>query len=173
MGKALILSKIKAAKYGISITEDTIQKQIVTTLLTDFKYRDIRKYWGFHALDNKFLTPFARMNAKAKGRRRGHPDFYLPGMFLLKSHTVISSDGIRKAGFYLELKAPNPTKRKGVIKTWLRSLDGTWKDDHIKEQAEYMEDIRDIGCYAQFAIGYEDFFRKLDNFLKHYKLRVK
>lgn len=39
------------------------------------------------------------------------------------------------------------------------------KDEHIQEQAEFIEKLRERGYYADFAIGLKDSIRKVDDYM--------
>lgn len=57
-------------------------------------------------------------------------------------------------GLFLELKAEAIQNKKGE-----------WRSDHIKEQAQIRERLADKGYCANFAIGFEDAKRQIDNYM--------
>lgn len=60
------------------------------------------------------------------------------------------------AGLYLELK------KEG---TRLKKKNGDWATEHIAEQAKVLEKLRDRGYCAEFAVGFEEAKRIIDEYL--------
>lgn len=60
------------------------------------------------------------------------------------------------AGLYLELK------KEG---TRLKKKNGEWATPHIAEQAKVLEKLRDRGYYAEFAVGFEEAKKIIDEYL--------
>lgn len=88
-----------------------------------------------------------------------------PDLFVAK---VIKSDGIGGklsitspdagySGLFLELKRPG---------TRLRTKTGRWATEHIAEQAEILEKLRQEGYKAEFAVGFEEAKAIIDEYLK-------
>ena len=61
------------------------------------------------------------------------------------------------AGLYLELKAEgnSPYKKDGTLK----------KDEHLEEQNEMLENLRAKGYKAEFATGFEEAKKIIDDYL--------
>lgn len=60
-------------------------------------------------------------------------------------------------GAFFELKEPN-------ARVWLKTGELS-TDAHIQEQEAVMQHLRDLGYYATFAIGFDDFKQKVDGYL--------
>ncbi len=60
-------------------------------------------------------------------------------------------------GFALEIKKTNETITK---------KDGSWKSDHIKEQFNCLQRLRDKGYFATWGLGLMDSKKKVDTYLK-------
>ena len=63
-------------------------------------------------------------------------------------------------GMFLELKVEN---------TKIYKRDMSFVSEHIKEQAEMIGDLNLRGYWADFAIGYDDAIRKIENYLNFKK----
>lgn len=59
-------------------------------------------------------------------------------------------------GLYIELKKDG---------TRLKKKDGNWATEHIAEQAETLEQLRKEGYKAEFAIGFEQAKKIIDEYL--------
>ena len=61
------------------------------------------------------------------------------------------------AGLFLELKAEGTKlyKKNGEIVA----------NKHYREQAEMLEELRKLGYYAEFAVGYDEAIRIITNYL--------
>lgn len=59
-------------------------------------------------------------------------------------------------GLYIELKRTN---------TKLKKKNGDWVNDHVAEQADMLEKLRQRGYYAEFAIGFEHCKNIIDEYL--------
>ena len=60
------------------------------------------------------------------------------------------------AGLFIELKKDG---------TRLHKKDGSWATDHIAEQAETLQALRDRGYQAYFAVGFEEAKKLIDDYL--------
>lgn len=60
-------------------------------------------------------------------------------------------------GMALELKKTNSTITK---------KDGSWKSDHIKEQFNCLQQLRNKGYFATWGLGLMDAKKKVDDYLK-------
>lgn len=61
-------------------------------------------------------------------------------------------------GAFFELKEPGATV---ILKSGALSSDA-----HIQEQAAVLQQLKDLGYYAEFAIGFDDFKQQLDGYVK-------
>lgn len=59
-------------------------------------------------------------------------------------------------GLMIELKKEN---------TRLKKKDGSWASEHIAEQAETLEKLRQVGYKAEFAVGFEQAKQIIDDYL--------
>ena len=59
-------------------------------------------------------------------------------------------------GLYLELKATNIYKKDGSLR----------KNEHLEEQAKMHEKLRKSGYKAEFAVGYDEAVRIIDEYLR-------
>lgn len=61
-----------------------------------------------------------------------------------------------QSGLFLELK------KEG---TRLKKKNGDWASEHIKEQAKVLEQLRDRGYCAEFAVGFDETKKIIDEYL--------
>lgn len=93
---------------------------------------------------------------KAKKMRssRGQPDLFIA------QQKVVEGDEFNRythCGLFIELK------REGVR---LKKRDGSWADDHIREQASVLEALRNRGYRAVFAVGFDEAKSIIDDYLR-------
>lgn len=101
------------------------------------------------------LRPYqARIQAMQNGGRRGWPD-----MFIAEPSPRYIDGGCDYEwhGLFIELK------KEG---TRLKKKNGEWSSPHIAEQAEVLEQLRERGYKAEFAVGLEDSIDLIDEYLK-------
>lgn len=100
------------------------------------------------------LSPYqARMQKLQSGGRRGWPDIFVaePAPIYENGNWVNMYHGL-----FVELK------KEGVR---LKKKNGEWASDHIKEQAEVLEKLREKGYRAEFAVGFEEATNLIDDYL--------
>lgn len=118
------------------------------------------------------LTKGQAMKQKRQnGGRRGWPDMFIAEHCLLKiterepfaginyiSQAVTLNGDVAwyAHGLFLELKKYG---------TRLRKRNGDWASDHIAEQAEVLEKLRERGYAAEFAVGFDEAKRIIDEYL--------
>lgn len=106
---------------------------------------------------------------RQNGGRRGWPDMFIAepkhiwdtnkGLGVFIGYT---DDGETRlysqimAGLMLELKKDG---------TRLKKKDGSWATDHIAEQAKILQALRDRGYVAEFAVGFEEAKKIIDEYL--------
>lgn len=94
---------------------------------------------------------------RQNGGMRGYPD-----MVILEPRKKLISKGEHTrlyatfSGLFLELK------KEG---TRLKKKDGTWATEHIAEQANYLQALRDRRYEAYFAVGFEQAKEIIDSYL--------
>ena len=128
--------------------ELSIQKALVKDLKQD--YPDVTDFFNDWAA-GAFLTPYQAKERKSMSSGRGWADLFVP----------YPINGYH--GCFLELK------REGVsthCKTGLRKGELV-ADEQIRTEAAFLERMRKLGYYAEFAIGYEDARRHLARYLGH------
>lgn len=107
------------------------------------------------------LTPVQAMIQKRQnGGKRAWPDMFIAEPMPVKG----APDGIMGVkrneqyhfGLFIELK------REG---TRLTKKDGSWASEHIAEQAEMLERLIFRGYKAEFAVGFDEAKRIIDEYL--------
>ena len=94
----------------------------------------------------------AAKQKRLQGGRRAWPD-----MFIAKQRTLASDgDKYYYAGLFIELK------KDGVR---LQKKNGDGANDHIKEQAEVLDELCKNGYAATFAIGFYEAKKIIDEYL--------
>ena len=99
------------------------------------------------------------MGQAAKHKRlhpkRGYPDLFIAQPKL--NPGFVDTWKYESNGLYLELKAEgnSPFKKDGTLK----------KDEHITEQAAFLLDLRSRGYKAEFAVGFEQAKKIIDEYL--------
>lgn len=96
---------------------------------------------GFNT-DNRKGAQLARMQNPTKG---------WPDLFIAQRGSGICS------GLFIELK---PEKAR------LKKKDGTWASDHIENQSKVHEMLHDRGYKAEFAVGFDEAKKLIDDYLK-------
>lgn len=116
------------------------------------------------------LTPAqARRQKCQNGYRKGWPDLFIaqhrawlePRQNSLQLGLTLDAYGracceMIEYGLFLELK------KEG---TRLKKKNGDWATEHISEQAEVIEKLRQRGYCAEFAVGFEEAKRIIDEYL--------
>lgn len=92
---------------------------------------------------------------RLNGGRRSWPD-----LFIAEPRTVLEDDGERHAycGLFLELKKPG-------VKIYTQNGELV-ANEHIREQAEMLMDLRARGYAAEFGIGFEATKKLIDDYMK-------
>ncbi len=89
---------------------------------------------------------------------RGYPDLFIasPRGYLNEPYPDSVAGQMACAGLYLELKADgnSPFKKDGTLK----------KDQHLEEQMVMLEKLRRRGFRAEFATGFEEAKRIIDDY---------
>lgn len=91
------------------------------------------------------MRPFQAKRVKDIHGTRGYPDLF------------IARPVGQYAGLFLELKADGVSvfKKDGTLR----------KDDHLMEQAKYMKRLINEGYKANFAIGFDDTIKQIEDYL--------
>ena len=111
--------------------------------------KQIAKFLLYHAVDHFIfsydqmgLRPAQKARHKAISGKGGFPDLFIP--IPRKEYK----------GFFLETKKETPYKKNGELK----------KNDHLREQADYLEWLRNQGYYADFCWSLENFEYHFNNY---------
>lgn len=104
------------------------------------------------------LTPGQAVKQKRQnGGRRAWPDMLIAEPFI---EEVLFEDALCRGrlnhGLFLELK------KEG---TRLKKKNGEWASEHIAEQAEVLEKLRERGYCAEFAVGFDEAKKIIDEYL--------
>lgn len=92
---------------------------------------------------------------RQNGGLRGYPDMFIAEP---RSKTVaVKKEPVLYHGLFLEFKK---------AKTRLKKKDGSWASDHIKEQAEMMDRLREKGYFCSFGVGFDEAVDIIDEYLK-------
>ena len=94
----------------------------------------------------------AAKQKRLQGGRRAWPDMFIAQPMVI----TIDGDKYRYAGLFLELK------RDG---TRIKKKSGEWASDHIKEQRDVLFDLNVRGYRAEFAVGFDEAKKIIDEYL--------
>ena len=92
----------------------------------------------------------AAKQKRLQGGRRAWPD-------IIVAERGLDMGGNVRYALFIELK------REG---TRLKKKSGEWASEHIKEQAEMLEELRDRGYAAYFAVGFDEAKEIIDGYLR-------
>ena len=135
------------------------------TMLADYlryNYKDI--IWRFDlAADLKLTIGQARKHKRLQ-QRRGYPDLFIAEPkevarteFEDKEKSIAFSLGHCRHGLFIELKKAG---------TRIYKKDGTLvADKHIREQFDVLEQLRKRGYMAEFACGFDEAKKIIDEYL--------
>jgi len=166
------------------VSESTLQEQVADYL--QLQYPDVLFHSDFGS--GVKLTPGqAKKQKRQNGGRRGWPDMVIAQPILWASGDKVpafmkESDrwdfyyiGTRPSniveyesyGLFLELKKDGETLYPGPrAKNRFKSKDGKeYKTEHLMEQADCLYDLRQRGYCAEFAIGFDEAKKIIDEYL--------
>lgn len=132
--------------------ESDLQEQIATYL--KFCYPDVLFHSDFGS-GIKLTMGQAIRQKKQNGGRRAWPDMVIAEP-VNQNMSGTPTIGINCYGLFLELKRE---------KTRLKKKNGEWASEHIAEQAEVLEKLRERGYKAEFAVGFDEAKQILDDYL--------
>lgn len=100
----------------------------------------------------------ATIQKRQNGGRRAWPDMFIaePMSKTIGQKSPAGYSAQLFHGLFIELK-------KGD--TRLKKKDGSWATEHIAEQAETLEKLRQEGYKAEFAVGFEQAKQIIDEYL--------
>lgn len=137
------------------MTEAELQEAVANYLVR--QYPDVMFHSDFGS--GIKLTPGqAKKQKRQNGGRRAWPDMFIAGTSCFielwdKGKVVPVYD---KLGLFLELK------KEG---TRLKKKNGEWATEHIAEQAKVLRELRMCGYCAEFAVGFEEAKKIIDEYL--------
>lgn len=153
--------------------ETTVQIQVADYLVQQYPNILFHSDFGSGAKLNKIQTALQK---RLNGGRKSYPDMFIAQP---TKHWVEDKGGgchIQQAhGLYIELKKDG-TKlirdkdARKILKgeSKLRKK-GDWWDLHTEEQALMLEELRQRGYCAEFAVGFDEAKKIIDEYLKGYK----
>jgi hypothetical protein len=131
------------------MTEHEMYAQIADYM----RYRYPKAIYRFDlAADLKLSIGQAAKHKRLQGRR-GYPDLFIAEPRTIKK----GSDKYYYAGLFLELKRPGTTiyKKNGELVS----------NEHIQEQARMLEELRRRDYMAEFACGFDETKKIIDEYL--------
>ena len=105
----------------------------------------------------------ARKQRRLQGGRRAWPDMFIAGAIPKMGYKGITI----WYGLFLELKKDGEKLHPGPrAKNRFKSIDGKeYKTEHLMEQADVLSKLRRAGYAAEFAIGYDEAQKIIDEYL--------
>lgn len=101
----------------------------------------------------KLTVRQATIQKRQNGGRRGWPDMFIAEP---APRCIDGSWNYEWHGLFIELKKED---------TRIKKKDGTWASDHIAEQAEMLSRLRERGYAAEFAVGFDEAKKIIDEYL--------
>ncbi|MBR0403100.1 hypothetical protein IJI55_00910 [Candidatus Saccharibacteria bacterium] len=149
-------------------TEAELQTQVADYI--KLKYPDVLFHSDFGS-GIKLTLGQARKQKRQNGGRRGWPDMFIAEHCLLEiterepftninyqSQAITLNGDIAwyAHGLFLELKKDG---------TRLKKKNGEWASPHIAEQAKILDQLRGRGYAAEFAVGFDEAKKIIDEYL--------
>lgn len=138
------------------MTEHDIYTQIADYMR--YQYPDVIYRFDL-AADLKLSIGQARKHKRLQ-HYRGYPDMFIAETkdFTRKLGEDVMAMGVKYSGLFLEIKKPGTRifTKKGLLVA----------DEHIREQFDMLESLRRRGYKAEFAIGFDDAKRIIDEYLR-------
>lgn len=152
----------------MAVDEHTLYKQIADFM--QLQYPGV--LYRFDLAADLKLTPGQAAKHKRLHPRRGHPDMFISEPKIARKETGMPEAPFFttvQCGLYLELKKEGeklyPGSRSHPCNHY-KSKDGIeYKTDHLREQADYLYDLRNKKYEAQFAIGFDDAIQQIKEYL--------
>ena len=132
------------------MSEAELQKNVATYIRMQYPNAIFHSDFG----SGVRLTPRQAITQKIQnGGRRAWPD-----MFIAEPAPRCIDGGWKYEwhGLFIELK------KEG---TRLKKKNGEWASEHIKEQAEMLDELRKRGYRAEFGVGFEETIDLIDEYL--------
>lgn len=133
------------------ISESQLQQQVAQYIRLRYPNALFHSDYGAGV---KLTARQGAIQKRQNGGRRAWPD-----MFIAEIKRVRKMSGIDQYyGCFIELK------REG---TRLQKKNGDWASEHIAEQAKVLEELRERGYEAQFAVGFDEAKELIDAYMKY------
>lgn len=132
------------------MSEAELQKQVATYIL--MQYPDAMFHSDFGS-GIKLNYRQAIVQKIQNGGRRGWPDLFIAEPM---PRCIEGSWNYEYNGLFIELK------KEG---TRLKKKNGEWASEHIAEQHEVLDRLRFRGYKAEFAVGFEEAMKIIDEYL--------
>lgn len=140
-------------------SEHNLYEQVARYL--QLQYPDV--IYRFDIAADLKLTPGQAAKHKRLHPERGYPDLFIAKPKEVKVKTALGGGYIlveakTLSGLYLEIKTESnsPYKKDGTLK----------KDQHLEEQAEMLEKLRERGYRAEFGVGLSKCKQIIDEYLR-------
>lgn len=156
------------------MTEAQLQEAVAWYLVC--QYPDVMFHSDFGS-GTKLTRGQAMKQRRQNGYRKGWPDLEIAEVRIIIPKNLVEANKYSKnhwlafphikgqvklpamivmAGLYIELK------KEGTL---LKKKNGEWATEHIAEQAEVLESLRQRGYCAEFAVGFEEAKKIIDEYL--------
>ena len=148
--------------------ESSLQMQVAEYLCR--QYPDVQFHSDFGS-GVKLSKIQAVTQLRQNGYRRGWPDMIIAKSKVITLVERSDEEGGStiqiKFGLFLELKKDGETLYPGPrAKKRFKSIDGKeYKNEHLMEQADVLFKLRKAGYAAEFAIGFDEAIRIIDEYL--------
>ena len=138
------LTYCEAKAYRKYLVASIPEFEIYTLIAQYLQVRHPNILYRFDLAADMKLTPGQARRHKELHPHRGYPDFFL------------AKPTRQYSGLFLEIK------RDG---TRLKKRNGEWASEHIAEQAEVLQKLRENRYKAEFAVGYDEVIKLIDEYL--------
>lgn len=146
--------------------ESSLQMRVAEYLCR--QYPDVQFHSDFGS-GVKLSKVQAVTQLRQNGYRRGWPDMFIaePKTEEYYGELIRDYDEEHFCGLFLELKADGETLYPGPrAKKRFKSIDGKeYKNEHLMEQADVLFKLCKAGYAAEFAIGFDEAVRIIDEYL--------
>lgn len=147
--------------------EESVHKQVADYIRMQYRHVIFRTDGGGLRLPTGLAKKFASLQ-----HGRAYPDLFIAEPRLIYGADPDIDASKDYAGLFIELKRPDtklirdkdatrPNKNEKVMRK-----KGDWFDTHIEEQAKTLQELRARGYKAEFAVGFAEAKKIIDDYLK-------
>lgn len=129
------------------------EREVYTLVAQYLQVRYPKAIYRFDLAADMKLTPGQARRHKELHPYRGYPDLFIAEP---APRCVDGSWNYEYNGLFIEIK------KEG---TRLKNKKGEWATEHIKEQADILEELQFRGYRAVFAVGFEEVKKIIDEYL--------